>query len=383
FPSLGRQPLESHFIPVATSERVYGVSLLEARRGQPVWQADLPGDSGLLPQIGPYGASFCTIQTRRELTVLDPATGETLWQRIELPAERGLHGDHAAGLFGDDEALVLLDADGVSYTVYKTRTGEEDGRGRLPIDPRRQRRTYGRKLFFVETGESRSVARLWDPVTGGDDLALPFAGRLLQTSTRDDRLVLLFADGRLLIVEPRSGETVVDVRLDPAEAAAAHTIQVFSDDERFYVSLYRADPGRFEEAKVAGYVYDTPLTTAHVQGRLLAIDRRTAAVVWSRATEQRSVLDPVEYPLPFLVATARVSDRRGGNRKTLLVEAIDKRTGATLGRNEALLPDQLLQVRYGADKVELAGMTSTVVLEFGPEAQSDAPLVLGLDAAAQ
>lgn len=368
FPLLNRQPANGHFVPVASVGRLHGLSLLEVHRGTPVWTADLPGSDGVLPQVGPYGPSFCTIQTRRELTTFDPTNGAFLWQRRELPPDRGLHGDQAAGLFGDGQVLTMLGGDGTSYTVYRTRTGEEYGNGNLPMDRQRQRRAYGRKLFFVETGDDGlSTARLWDPLTNSYEFAIEFEGRLLQTSTREDELVLLFGDGRLLVYDTAAAAAVIDVRLSPFDVTPAHTLWVFADADRYYLSLYHADPRRFEEPKVASFIYDTPLSAAHVQGRLVAIDRRTGETLWSRATDQRSVIDPIDHPTPFLVAVARVSDRRFGNRKSLLVEAIDKETGATLGLNDALVPDQPLQIRSAEERVELTGMTSTVVLDFRSE----------------
>lgn len=378
WPLANRQSARGHLVPVASVGRLHGLSLLEIHRGEPVWTANLPDADGMLPQVGPYGPSFCTIQTRCELTTLDPASGEVLWQRTELPPELGLHGDQAAGLFGDAETLTMLDSDGSTYATYRTETGEELGTGRLPIDRQRQRRAYGRKLFFVETGDGTSTARLWDPLTNAYELAIGFEGRLLQTSTREDELVLLFADGRLLIYDTVASSAAVDVRLDlPGGAGGVdpHAVWIFSDEDRYYVSLYRPDPTRSDESKVTSFIYDMPLSAAHVQGRLLAIDRLSGAVLWDRSTDQRSVIDPVDHPGPFLVATARVSDRRLGNRKTLLVEAIDKETGATLGRNDALMADQPLQIRSGVDRVELAGMTSTVVLKFDAEPLDDAVAV--------
>lgn len=367
FPALSRQSTRGHFIPVATSSRVYGLSLLEASQGKPVWEQELPEHDGLLPQIGPYGPSFCTIQTRRELTVIDPRNGSIIWQRIQLPPDRGLNGDHAVGLFGDSEVLALLDSDGVSYTTFSTETGERVSRGELPIDHRRQRRAYGRRLFFVESTERGSFARLWDPATQSYDIDIPFDGRLLQTSTREDNLALLFPNGRLLIHNPETNSALIDIQLDPSEVADAHTIQVFADEACFYVSLYQIDPDRFESSKVAHYVYDTPLSTTHVQGRLVAIDKQSSEVRWIRSTDQRSIIDPVEHVSPFLIAIARISDSKVGNRKTFLVEVIDKRTGVVLGRNDALLPDQILQCIWNNDRdcVELTGLTSTIVLDYG------------------
>ena len=371
FPALARQPAAGHFYPIATTGRVYGLSLLEADRGEPLWNVEVPGgDTGLLPQFGPYGTSFCMVQTRRELLVLDPATGRTLWQRNGLPPDAGLHGDHYTGAFGDEHVLVLMDADGAACTVYDTRTGDELRRCRLPIDHRRQRRTFGRKLFFVTGEAERSVARLWDPATDRDELTLPFDGRILTACGRGDELALLFADGRFLLYDAVAGRMLFELNLSEEETAGVHKIEVFSDAERFYVSLNRAEPDRFERPQTATYLYDTPLAVAHVQGRLLAVERMSGQVLWSRDSDQRSLLCLPEERLPFLISLARMTNREQGSRKSLLVEAIDVKTGVTLGLNDALLSDQLLQVRREADRVILAGMNSSVVLTMQPEAEA-------------
>lgn len=370
FPSLDRQPLASHFVPVATAERVYGLSYLNVRSGGLAWQADLPGGSGFLPQIGPYGPSFCTLQTKSDLTVLDSATGETLWRRTELPVDRHGSGQRSTELFGDEVALVLLDGERSRYTVYDTRTGDELSQGRLPISELRQSRSLGRRFFYVETGETHSIAHLWDPVTGEDDLAVTFTGSLLETTTRNGDLVLLFGDGRLFVVNPQDARRSLRLSLDPRLASQVGHVQAFCDTERFYISLaMKTDAAPLDEANVTQYVYDTPLAMNHVRGRLIAVDRNSEAVVWSRPTGPQSILDPVDHPAPILVGVARVSDRNDRTRQSLLVEAIDRQTGATLGRNGNLVHDQLLQARYEPekDRVVLAGTTSTVVLDIARE----------------
>ncbi|MGC1274474.1 MAG: PQQ-binding-like beta-propeller repeat protein [Planctomycetaceae bacterium] len=373
FPAPGRQPLDTHFVPVVTADRVYGLSYLEARNGTPAWEADLAGNSGFPPQIGPYGPSFCAVQTRSDLTVLDSATGKTLWRRTELPANRRFAGQHSTELFGDDVALVLLDVEGAHYTVYDTRTGNELSQGRLPISVLRQSEAIGRKFFYVETRENRSIAHLWDPATGEDDLEIAFTSSLLETTTRGGHLVLLFGDGDLLVVDPHDVRQSIRLKIDPGLASQVGSIQAFSDGERHYVSLSIADPDRFADGVSTQYVYDTPLAMSHVQGRLIAIDKASEAMLWSRPTGPQSILDPVDHPFPFLVGLARVTDRRERTRKTLLVEAIDPKTGATLGRNSELIPDRLLQARYEPDddRVVLAGMTSTIELKIEREGFDD------------
>lgn len=370
WPSLGRQPAQGHFVPVVTVGKVYGLSLLEAHRGSPMWAAELPGNGGFLPQLGPYGPGFCTVQTKRELTILDPGTGATLWRRTELPTGGGLHGDEPAGLFGDDEALVLLSSEANSYTVYQTRTGNAVGGGQLPAPVPQTRKAYGRKLYFVEADEDGAVARVYDPLTSRDDLRVPCTGRMLQTAMLGGEIVLC-TGGRLLIYDVEDAKAVLDLRLDPEDVAGADQIWAFSDESNYYLNFYLPEPDRFERTKLSEYVDETPLAANHVHGRLIAVDRVTGEVRWSRRVDRRSILDPSRHQSPFLVALANVRDWRLGRRTHLLVEAIDKRTGATLAVNDALVPDQPLQFRRGPGRVELAGMNSTVSLDFGGESEAD------------
>lgn len=369
FPSLERQPRDGHFLPVITADRVYGLSFLEARSGKPVWSTELPESSSPLPQIGPYGASYLTVQSQQELTVLDPADGTVLWRRTALPIHRRFPGSRTAELFGDEQALVLLNPEDGRYTVYRPQTGRELSRGWLAPESLGRCRVIGRKLCMIVSEGERSVVRLWDPLNLGNELEIPFEGSLLETKTRDDLLVLLFRDGRLLVVDPAASQVTVRIQIEPALASQVRALQAFSDDERHYISLYLPDPEGRDDSVRPRNVYDTPLTTEHVQGQWLAIDRMNGRKVWSRPIERRTILDPVDHPSPVLVALARIDDRRGLRRRTLLVEAIDPATGTVLGRNETLIPDQLLQAKYdpATDRITLSGMTSTISLEIGRE----------------
>ena len=164
YPSLSKGAHVGHFFPVGSINHMTGVSLLEIADEKPLWKAKL-GDAAAhqhILRVGPAGPGFCAFQGQQELVVLDPADGRTLWQRSDIDPSSGLVSDPYAGLFGDEEVLVLFAADRSSYTVFQTDTGEELYHGELNIDTGQIRRIFGRKLFYIcDTPEGRRM-RIWD-----------------------------------------------------------------------------------------------------------------------------------------------------------------------------------------------------------------------------
>jgi hypothetical protein len=70
--------------------------------------------------------------------------------------------------------------------------------------------------------------------------------------------------------------------------------------------------------------------------------------------------------LPVLVMLCSVGDRLNGNHHAMLVEAIDARTGETLGLEDNKLHNRVLQLTYEQDRrrVRLWGNRSVVDLDL-------------------
>ncbi|MCH8828073.1 MAG: PQQ-binding-like beta-propeller repeat protein [Planctomycetes bacterium] len=381
YPTPSRHAHVGHFFPLGGVGSMYGVSLLEHRRGKPLWQTILPGAaySTDMVQVGPAGPTFCTFQSRGMLTVVDPATGRVLWQRGDFSPEDGLISDPHSGLFGDEKVLVFFAEDRKNYTVYRTRTGEELRRGTIEISSNHVRRVIGRRLVFVSKIDGRQRLRVWDPLTNRDVLDIPFTGTLQSTATSTGELVVLLPPNRLLVFDVPRGKVRLDRRLDrrlnPADAANVVFLRAFRIGDRLFVNLQRAgglanlpragflvvSPGR----TIASYASDSFVPAMHLNGDLHAFDLKSGKRLWTRRLPQTSMLQLQRMNIPFLILLSRMRGKRLGGRQSLYVEVIDSETGQTLARKDNVFPDRILNVAFDPDRrrITLQGMKTTIHID--------------------
>jgi outer membrane protein assembly factor BamB len=359
-----------HFLPLGSRGAFHGISLLEHDDQRPLWtnaptRIARDTDSAL---VGPTGPTFCAFQSHRNLFVIDPGTGKLLWHRTDLDPQSGLVAEANRGIIGDDEALVVFGSDHLSYTVYRTSTGEELRQGSLDPATRQvpERRAFGRCLLHFTSREGSHRMRIWDPLTDRLLYDTPISERLLWKETGDDEVAVITADSRMQIVDGRSGAVRVDLKLDPREFQNLCQVSAFRDADCYYVNLQPmqtiAEPRRYT------YCFGTDATLPHsdLRGNLVAIDRRSRKVLWKRIFTQRTVLRVPTLRLPVLVMLALVGDRLNGNHSSMLVEVVDTKTGDTLAFDDDLLKNRILQMTYDDERrqIRLWGTHSVVNLDF-------------------
>jgi outer membrane protein assembly factor BamB len=363
-----------HFIPLGSRAAFHGISLLEREGQRPLWttapqRIAKDPDAAL---VGPSGPTFCAFQSHRHLFVVDPGTGKLIWHRTDLDPQSGLVPDANRGIFGDDEALVVLGADHLSYTVYRTATGEELRQGSLDPSTRQipERRAFGRFLLYFTSQESSHRMRIWDPLNDRLVYDEPICDRLLWKETGEDEVAVITAGGAVQIVDGHTGSIRVDLKLDAHEFQNLCQISAFRDADRYYVNLQPLQT--ISEPRRYSYCFgtDTTLPHADLRGNLLAIDRRCGQLLWKRTFAQRTVLRVPTLRLPVLVMLALVGDRLNGNHRSMLVEAIDAKTGDTLAFDDDRFPNRILQMTYEEDRrrVRLWGTRSVVDLDFASHA---------------
>jgi outer membrane protein assembly factor BamB len=359
-----------HFIPLGSRASFHGISLLERDGQRPFWtnsptRIAKDADAAL---VGPTGPSFCAFQSHRHLFVVDPATGKLLWHRTDLDPQSGLVADPNRGIFGDDEALVVLGSDHLSYTVYRTATGEELRQGSLDSTTRQipERRAFGRCLLYFTSHEGSHRMRLWDPLTDRLLYDALISERLLWKETGEDEVAVITASSAMQIVDGHTGAVRVDLKLDAREFQNLCQVSAFRDANCYYVNLQPIQT--IPEPRRYAYCFgtDTTLPHADLRGNLVAIDRRSGQMLWKRAFAQRTVLRVPTLRLPVLVMLAFVGDRLNGNHRSMLVEVIDTKTGDTLAFDDDRFPNRILQMTYDEDRrrIRLWGTRSVVDLDF-------------------
>lgn len=372
-----------HYFPLGVIGEVQGISLLEVKSGSPVWKRPIPSlpERTSMPQIGPAGPGFAVFQVNGHLFALDPSDGHVLWHRNDLNVRSGLQSSLSAGLFGDEQVLVVFDTDRTSYTVLETATGMVRRRGRLDVQTNQPSiRSFGRLLYYNVTTRAADVVgaraadaryRLWDPLDDQIVLDEPYGSRPFMTTTDDDELVILTRDGRLMVFDPQAREVRLNLPFDASEWKDLSSLRAFSDRHRYYVNFQRTTQA-LGTANPQSYANDTFVATNHLRDDLLAIDRTSGRILWRRVVPQRTVLELPAYELPFLVMVARVRDRNDASRQSLLLEAVDAATGLTIGTASDVPYDRIAHVScdHTQGRLTLHGLTSEIHLDFAPQWQA-------------
>lgn len=359
-----------HFLPLGGRGALHGISLLERDRQKPLWttappEIELDADPTL---VGPSGPTYCVFQSHGHLVVVDPGTGKILWQRTDLDPQSGLGSDQIHGIFGDENVLVVLAPDHLGYTLYQTMTGEEIRQGRLDNESRQtqERRTFGRCLMYVTADDTNHRLRIWDPLSDRLVYDRPIFDPRLWKETCEDEVAVIGDDCTLQIVDGRTGTVRASVKLPQRDVQNSCQLAFFRDSARYYVNLQPVAP--LPQPRFYNYFFgaDTVLPHVDIHGDVVAIDRKSGRLEWTRPFMQRSVLRTPSLHLPVLMMLSSVGDRTNGNHRSMLVEAVDARTGETLAMENNNYPNHILHLTYEHDRrrVRLWGTRSVVDLDF-------------------
>jgi outer membrane protein assembly factor BamB len=359
-----------HFMPVGTGAGMQSVSLLEHHDERPYWELNFPplehGQELIEP--GPATPSVCVFQTRKHLFGIEPSSGRVLWRRSDLDLASGIKVDREAGLFGDEQILVMFHADQSSYTVFSTQTGDMIRRGKMNVDFRYPHHVVGRKLFHVtlETKTSGKRIRIWDPLTNTMELDEELVDRFYSAWSTEDELVLMTTDTRLRVISADAAKTIVDLKLTRAETNYMSSLRVFSDDQNVYVNIQRSEVTG-NSNKIYALASDSVVPVHHVhRGLLIAVSRKTGRLLWKSPVQQRSFVRTDRCSLPFLVGLSRVSPKRSSSMRALEVRVIDRMTGEDFVEPASMIQDKIVhyQIDRDAGELQLHGLDSRIDIEF-------------------
>lgn len=362
-----------HFLPLGSQAALHGISLLQRDRETPFWTLSPLSivNDGEHALVGPTGPTFAVFQSHRHLFVVDPGTGKLLWQRTDIDPQAGLAGDPVRGIFGDDEVIVVLAPDHLSYTVYRTGSGDEIRQGRFDSDAHHthERRAFGRFLLHFTSREPNRRMRIWDPLEDRLLYDRPIAAeKALWKETGEDEVAVLVDDNTLEIVDCRSGVVRASVKLDAREVQTISQLAVYRDQDRYYLNLQplqsSSEPRRYSYC----FGTDTVLPRFDLRGTVIAVDRKTGHPLWRRAFPPRTIVRTDSLRLPVLIMLSLVGDRINGNQRSMLVEVVDAQTGETLGLEDNNFNNKIFQLTFDENRhrVRLWGSRSVLDLDFVP-----------------
>ena len=184
-PSFAQFVANGHLLLVSLGFEVIAIDMLGNTAGQEdvVWRRDLSSSSSAdssrrrlshrsvtrpwgptryvlqestrlpLGMMGPLTENGVFCQKMRELSCLDPLTGDVIWTRSEIPL--------GCDIFGDDELLFVVPPDSTEATVLHASDGTD--LGRRPVYSQRERWfTHGRNVVACVDDDEQLELRYFD-----------------------------------------------------------------------------------------------------------------------------------------------------------------------------------------------------------------------------
>jgi outer membrane protein assembly factor BamB len=310
----------------------------------------LPAPAGMpVGGIGPVSPNGVVLQEQQQLRLADPISGETLWARTDIPA--------GCELFGDDEVVLAASIEDGTVYVISMDDGQILDRRPLPSTP--WMLTTGRNVCTVTDTQANHVAktslRIVDVVSGKELFNADYNSGVRMTTLEPNWVAVASPPDRSQMSQsialemmglPLIGETppgrfqLIDVatgkiRIDQSLAVPAvlRSVHTFLSGDQLFVGM-NADSPTQSSRRVGN---DYPL----IDGPVYAFDLITGRPCWPgpAIVQRRGIALTQPDDIPLLVFVDRVMKRDAGSGGSQLrLMCIDKRTGATIYRQDEL-PD--------------------------------------------
>lgn len=301
---------------------------LRRARTKPRWSDGTPNQSQVMNQIsrlGPITEGGVTFMRNRELVSVDPITGKENW------VQKGMH--PLSEIFGDAEHVVVLPPKSNEVEVFSPIDGRREGTRIVP-DAEQRWTTAGAQLLCWRkiTDPQRDALgwelALYDPWTE-TDLWVHSVSPTAKASLVDQQAVAVFEpkNGNFVVIDRGTGE--IQVKHQLASDVNVRGIYVVASDDSYFLVTNQGAPYNKDRTKYQAMPQG--LGNIFFSGQILAIDRHTGDLRWSRPVDVEQWGLSLTQPrgLPLLILARRVTRRPPGNRSISFVEMalLDKRTG--------------------------------------------------------
>ena len=305
--------------------------------------------------LGPVTSRYVCFQRFRNLTAVDPRTGETLWIRHDVPP--------GSELFGDDDYVFVLPPDRPEALLLRALDGELLGTRKVPRPEARQLSpnggeqvifspfdesciaTLGRQLLLWRIEGGNRVLSLFDPLEGRDRWPpRKFAAGAHAAVVGGEAVGVFEPDGHFVLLGLPDGRTIADTRLE-AEKSLAGIILIESGEQYFLMthSLPSEANNNPRPMQPMPGCSVKPIT----RGRLYAFDRQ-GRVQWPEPVsikDQHFLLNQPDR-LPILTFACQIYEQRanGQGRYQVAVLCVDKRTGRTVYKGDSTDPTGMFNI---------------------------------------
>ncbi len=309
------------------------------RNGMPIGMRIVeprPRDGSQPESPAPVSIAGVPIVSGRSLQLRDPISGRVIWERHRLP--------EADSIFGDHDHLCICPTDGRGSAVISMATGQQVRTGDLPS--REERLLHHGRLVFATTrgpGTGDAVGLdVIDPLDMNRVRIGTFSGNS-RTAQAGDGLAILEPSGSLTVVDLPGSRVAFTTKLPEMPEQFDH-LMVMPWQDRYLViagrPATRQETGLLERVGTIGPLPSHSPTPDHqLTGAIWAVDRRDGRLLWPvpATVLQHYLLADQPHELPIMTFARQINPRRGGERPRLSVLCLDKRTGAAVHADDAIL----------------------------------------------
>jgi len=292
---------------------------------------------------GPVGDDFVCFQRLRNLAVVHPLDGETLWVRSDIPA--------GSDVFGDDELLFVSPPNSHEALVFRTADGQELGRRALPSLDQRVT-TLGRLALVWSFGDANGKAtlKLLDPWEQKELWRREFDVDAKFALLGEEAIGVMQRNGRFVLLSLPEGRATIDAEV--AAEPSLNDIYLVRSATRDLLLTNR--PQQRNNINVM----PAPNPGVVIDGMVHGFDRTTGQKVFSTRLEHKGLSTSQPYDLPVLTFAANIHSQKGnvstphGN-----VMCLDKRNGRVLYEEDLPGPINMVDVSSDVDKHEVVVRT--------------------------
>lgn len=277
--------------------------------------------------LGPATPAGVVYQEQDELKCVDPLTGALLWAHSDVPA--------GCELFGDGE--LVFAADVANNNAYVVRLSDGKLLGERPLPRPEWLLTTGRNVAQFASNSNRKTGESVVTVTDIWSQEVLYQGEFPATarySVVEPNLIAVFEPaGDFHLIDTETGKAIVDEKLEPAGDLQSIQALKFGDELYLFVSSQVA-----QQFKAIGPQFEYPV----INGQVYAFNLKTGKPLWPTPAVVRNrglvMQQPKDIPLLVFADRQMVRDSASGGGSQLRVLCLDRRTGQTVYRNDAL-PD--------------------------------------------
>jgi hypothetical protein len=186
---------------------------------------------------GPIEPSYVCLIYRDSITAVDPANGQVLWTKTDLPTH--------TQVFGDDQYLFLVETNnGAAVNGSGRALRAHDG---APVSApdfaalyQRRLALVGRHLLLSDNEPGGMSVRLYEVLAGKDLWKKTFTPNSIVLKSEDPYLVGVLEpanESKVTVVDLRTHKEVLVTRLNPKDVEKVQELHLLADRNYFYLAI--------------------------------------------------------------------------------------------------------------------------------------------------